>query len=248
MFKRAVKLNLDINYILLDSWFTCNAFISAVREVKNKTIHLIGMYKIAKTKFSYNSNLYTFSQLRNLLGKPSRNRKTGYHYLEVVVLLEDKPVKLFFSRKGKRGKWKTFLSTDTKLSFIKMVEIYAIRWSIEVFFKESKQLFGLGKDQSNNFASQIASVTLIMIQHILISVRFRFENYVTKGKLFREAKVEVFKERLSQRLWGLLLEILKILNDLFEMEDENELLKKIFNDEKIKEKIEKFIVFSKNIA
>jgi predicted nucleic acid-binding Zn finger protein len=39
-----------IDYVLVDSWFTCDAFIQAVRSVKEQTIHLIGMYKIAKTK------------------------------------------------------------------------------------------------------------------------------------------------------------------------------------------------------
>jgi IS4 transposase len=35
------------------------------------------------------------------------------------------------------------MSTNTSLSFIEMVKIYQLRWCIEVFFKESKQLFGL---------------------------------------------------------------------------------------------------------
>jgi len=248
MFKRAVKQGLNIDYLLMDSWYTCNSFIEAVMRVKNQTIHLIGMYKIAKTKFTYNNKLYTYSQLRNKLGKPSRNRKTGYHYLEAVVLLDDKPVKLFFSRKGKNGKWKTFLTTDIDLSFIKMLEIYAIRWSIEVFFKESKQLLSLGKEQANDFDSQIASVSLIMMQHILISTRFRFENYVSKGELFREAKAEIFKERLSDRLWGLLLEVLRFIKEIFEKEDEDELIEKMFSNEKIYQKIENFINYSKMVA
>lgn len=248
MFKKAVKKGLSVDYLLMDSWFTCNGFIEAVRAVKNQTIHLIGMYKIATTKFSYNDKSYTYSQLRNLLGKPKRNRKTGYFYLEAVVLLGGKPVKLFFSRKGKRGKWKTFLSTNTKLSFIKMLEIYAIRWSIEVFFKESKQMLSLGKEQANDFDSQIASTTLVMMQYILISVRYRFDNYESKGELFRQAKVEIFRERLSERLWGLLLEILRIVIVIFDNEDEDELLEKMFNNEEIYQKIDSFIYYSKPAA
>ncbi|MBI9038154.1 MAG: transposase [Bacteroidales bacterium] len=113
-----------------------------------------------------------------------------------MVLLDGKPVKLFFSRKGKRGNWKTFIGTNTTLSFIQMIEIYNIRWTIEVFFKESKQLFGLGKDQANDFDSQIAATTLSMLQHILITTRYRFENYESKGALFRQAQVEIFNEKI----------------------------------------------------
>ncbi|MCF6351253.1 MAG: transposase, partial [Flavobacteriaceae bacterium] len=197
MFKRAVKNGLSIDYLLMDSWFTCNEFISAVSAVKKQTIHLIGMYKIATTKFILKEQEYTIAQLRNKLGKAKRNRKTGYYYLEAIVLLDGKEVKLFYSRKGRRGKWKTILSTNTNLSFQAMLKIYAIRWTIEVFFKESKQLFGLGKEQANDFDAQIAAVTLVMMQHILISIRYRFENYESKGEVFKQAKVEVFKYRLS---------------------------------------------------
>ncbi len=248
MFKRAVKRGLVIDYLLMDSWYTCNGFIKAVRSVKNKTIHLIGMYKIARTKFTYKDKTYTYGQLRSQLGKPKRNRKTGYHYLEAVVLLEGEEVKLFFSRKGKAGKWKTFLSTNTDLSFIKMLEIYAIRWSIEVFFKESKQLLALGKEQANDFDSQIASLSLVMMQHTLLSIRHRFENYESKGALFSQSKSEIFKERLSDRLWGLLLEVLKMIIEIFENQDEDELIKKMFNDEKVYQKVDNFINYSKMVA
>jgi hypothetical protein len=47
------------------------------------------------------------------------------------------------------------MSTNTSLSFIEMVKIYQLRWCIEVFFKESKQLFGLGKCQSTDFDAQM---------------------------------------------------------------------------------------------
>lgn len=248
MFKRAVKRGLDIDYLLMDSWYTCNVFIEAVRQVKGQTIHLIGMYKIATSKFIFNDKSNTYSQIRNELGKPKRNRKTGYQYLQAVVLLNGQEVKLFFSRKGKRGKWKTFLSTDTKLSFIKMLEIYAIRWSIEVFFKESKQLLFLGKDQSTDFDSQIASTTLTMMQYILISVKYRFDNYESKGALFKQAKVEVFRERLSDRLWGLILEVLQLVIELFDEVDENELIEKMFADEKIYRKMKHLIKYSLEAA
>lgn len=248
MFKRAIKQGLNIDYLLMDSWYTCNAFIEAVRNVKNQTIHLIGMYKIAKTKFKYNNKSYTYSQIRNLLGRAKRNRKTGYYYLETVALLEDRPVKLFFSRKGKNGKWKTFLTTDTALSFIEMLKIYAIRWGIEVFFKESKQLLALGKEQANDFDAQLAAITFVMMQHILISTRFRFDSYESKGELFRQAKAEIFRESLSERLWGLLLEVLSIVMEIFENQDEDELIEKMFNNEKIYQKIDRFINLSKMVA
>lgn len=241
MFKRAIKKGIKADYLLMDSWFTSNAFIEAVRVVKNQTIHLIGMYKIVKTKFEYNDRNLTHKQIRNMLGSPKRNRKTGFYYLEAEVLLEGKNVKLFFSRKGKRGNWKTFITTDIRLSFIKMLEIYQIRWTIEVFFKESKQLLGLGTDQSNDFDSQIAATTITMLQYILVTTRFRFENYESKGALLKHAKTEVLQISLSERIWRLLLELLKLIIEIFDQIDEDVIIEKIFNDEKTYNRFEKLL-------
>lgn len=208
MFKRAVSQGFMVDYVLMDSWFTCEAFINAVLSVKKQTVHLIGMYKIAKTKFEYLGKMYTYSQIRNSLGKAKRCRKLGFYYHEAVVVFKDKPIKLFFSKQGKNGKWKVFLCTNTRLSFIRMIEIYQTRWTIEVFFNEAKQLLGLGKCQSNDFDAQIADVTITMIQHILLTLKYRFENYESKAGMFAEIKEETTIQRLNQKLWGLFIEIM----------------------------------------
>jgi hypothetical protein len=35
-----------------------------------------------------------------------------------------------------------------------MIEVYQIRWTVEVFFNEGKQLLGLERCQSNDFDAQ----------------------------------------------------------------------------------------------
>ena len=232
MFTRAVSQGFDIDYVLMDSWFTCEAFIDAVRNIKKQTIHLIGMYKIAKTKFWYNNQKYTYGQIRNLLGKAKRCRKLGLYYKEATVLYNEKEIKLFFSKQGTNGKWKVFICTDTSLTFIKMIEIYQIRWTIEVFFKESKQLLNLGKCQSNDFDAQIADITVTMIQHIILTLRYRFDKYESKGALFKEITNEIEVLKLNQRLWGLFIAVLKIIETLFEDVDYDQLLEKIYHDKK----------------
>lgn len=237
MFKRAVSQGFIVDYVLMDSWFTCDAFINAVLSVKKHTTHLIGMYKIAKTKFKYSGDMYTYGQIRNMLGKARRCRKLGFYYKEAIVYHGGKELKLFFSKQGTNGKWKVFICTDTKLSFIKMIEIYQIRWSIEVFFKEAKQLLGLGKCQSNDFDAQIADATITMVQHILLTCRFRYENYESKTGMFAQIKEETTLQRLDQRLWGLFLEIIQIAASIFEGIDQELLFERVMQDEKVYEKI-----------
>jgi hypothetical protein len=241
MFKRAISLGFVIDYVLIDSWFTCEALIDAVLGVKKCAVHLIGMYKIVKTKFLFQGKKLTYNQIRNMLGKPKRCRKLKLYYLEAEVDYNGKPIKLFFSKKGVNGKWKVFVCTNTRLSFVEMIEIYQIRWTIEVFFKESKQLLGLGRCQSNDFDAQIADATITMIQHILLTMQYRIENYESMQGLFSEIAESAIKQRLDRRLWGLFIEILNIIESLFDGIDEDELIKRIFNDETAREKIARLL-------
>ena len=232
MFLQTISQGVKVDYVLMDSWFTCSAFIDAVRKVKKQIVHLIGMYKIPRTRFGYSGQQLTYSQIRNLLGTPKRCRKLRLYYKEAIVDYHGQPLKMFFSRQGKNGKWRVFITTNTKLSFIRMIEIYQIRWSIEVFFKEAKQLLGLGKCQSQDFDAQVADTTITMIQHTLLTLKYRFEHYESKGALFDHLKDGVLQSRLDERLWGLFIELLQIIEVLFDGIDEMEILERVLNNEK----------------
>jgi hypothetical protein len=176
MIRRALSHKIDFDYVLTDSWFTCEALIEVVCAIKDRCVHLIGMYSKAKTLFGFRGKRLTYNQIRNHLGKPKRCRKLKLYYLQAVVSCNGRDLQLFFSKQGKNGKWKVILTTDTHINFVRMLEIYQTRWTIEVFFKEAKQLLGLGKCQSNNFDAQIADITIPMIRHILLTFRHRYNS------------------------------------------------------------------------
>jgi len=232
MFWRFVSQGFKVDYLLMDSWFTCEAFIDAVRKVKTQKLHLIGMYKFCKTRFGYSGQQLTYSQIRNMLGRAKRCRKLKFHYKETIVDYKGEALKIFFSRQGQNGKWRVFVTTDIDLSFIQMIEIYQIRWSIEVFFKESKQLLGLGRCQANDFDGQIADITITMIQHILLTLRYRFSHYESKGALFKDIEETIQQHRLDERLWALFVELVRIIEVLFDEIDQMDLMVRILNDEK----------------
>jgi len=239
MIKRAISKGLKVDYVLCDSWFTSLEMIQVVRSIKKQAVHLIGMYQTAKTKFEYDGKELTTKQIRQQNRKSiKRCRKLGLYYIQATVWVNGRQVKMFFSRKGRNGKWRVFLCTDLSLSFIKMMQIYQIRWSIEVFFKESKQLLGLGKCQSNDFDAQIAHTTMVMIGYILMTLRHRFDQYETKGGVFTGTQQDMLSLRLNERLWGLFIELINILTDLFEKVDEQELISRIIGNQAAWEKIE----------
>lgn len=241
MFRRAIAQGFRVDYVLMDSWFTCEELIGVVLGVKKQIVHLIGMYKTVTTKFLFQGKLYNYKQILNLAGKAKRCRRLGFYYKKVEVKFKGKVINMFFSKQGKNGKWKVFLCTDTGLSFIRMIEIYQTRWTIEVFFKETKGLLGLGKCQSNDFDAQIADATITMIQHILITLRYRYEEYESINGLFSRIKESATRQRLNQRLWGLFLELLQIIETIFEDMDEQWLLERILHDEQAYERITRLL-------
>lgn len=217
MFSRLVKRKVPIDYILIDSWFTSVSLLKKLRS-KCSSTHIIGMYKY-NSKIEVNSSVKTISQLKKQKLKPKRCRKFNYYYHHYVAEIDGLKVAVFISKRGKNGKWHTLISTDTAIKFIKAIEVYSIRWSIEVFFKEAKQLFRLGKCQSTNFDVQIAQITITMVQYLLTSIRYRMEAYETIGGLFKDLKQDYIENKLNIRILAVVCLIIDVLEKMVESID-----------------------------
>jgi len=212
MFKRINQRKMPVDYILIDSWFTGISLLSKLMQI-NKDVHIIGMYKY-NSKVNIDGKQQTIKQLRKSKKGIKRSRPTGFYHMSFIGTIDDLKVKVFLSRKGKNGAWHTIISTNTNLSFNKMIEIYNIRWSVEVFFKEAKQLLGLGKSQSTNFDVQIAQTTITMIQYLMISLKYRMEAYETIHGLFKDVKQDYIEHKLDERLLVAIIDILIVLDFL----------------------------------
>lgn len=209
MIRRSIRHKIPFDYVLADSWFTCFDLVKFV-ATRRVLCHFIGMIKMGNTRYDVYDKALTAKEIIHLSRrrkKIKRSRKLGHYYIEVTGFFKGVEVKLYFSKSSKRGKWHGLLSTNTSLSFEQAYKIYAIRWLIEVFFKESKQHLGLGKCQSQDFDAQIANITLNLLQYNLFSIVKRFQGYETFGALFREAQKDKLKLSLSQRLWLILKDI-----------------------------------------
>jgi hypothetical protein len=106
-----------------------------------------------------------------------------------------------------------------------MLKHYRVRWTIEVFFKEEKGLLNLGGCQSSDFDAQIADTTISMIACILLSFRFRFEHYESKGELFRTINDECLTLTLDIRLWKLFVQVIQVIAQIMNL-DADDLLKR----------------------
>ena len=144
-------------------------------------------------------------------------------------------MKMFFSQFNNRS-WNVLITDNRAMTFAEAIKIYTKRWSIEVFFKETKQHLGLGKDQSRDFDGQIASFTCVFLVYIMVSLRRRFSAYESMGDLFRKTQSEILETTLTERLWGLFIElqhsILQVMGISFD-----DLIQMMLCNEQVEEKM-----------
>lgn len=216
MLKRAVKHGFKARYVLVDSWFPSKDFIRTVRGMKNRTMHVICAVRKDWRKYRYEGKSLNGKELLKTLKdeqKEKRCRKRNTRYFEVKVYYEgiDETVTLYFCRFPYQKNWKLYLSTDPTLSFLEMMEIYSIRWTIEVFFRETKQHLRLGKCQSRDFDAQIAHVTTTYILYVFLAYFRRINDYESLGGLFEEIKDDLVEKNLAERLWDMFDELLQVV-------------------------------------
>jgi len=231
MIRNAISRGIRFNYLLVDSWFVSDELISFIIKRKIKC-HLLGMAKMGKAKYDFKGQSYTAKELverqkRNK--KTKRSRKLNVWYTFADVNYKGNQIRLFFCKTTHRGNWNVLLTTNNDLEFEEAYRIYSIRWSVEVFFKEAKNYLRLGKSQSLDFDAQIADTTISMIQYNILSLAKRLLDYQSLGELFKQAGVETLELTIVEKIWGYLLELLKLIADIFDI-DMEQILDKIADD------------------
>jgi hypothetical protein len=202
MIRRCIKNGLQFGYVLCDSWFACKDIIDFVRGLHGK--HYLGMTKMSKTRYGLGQELLTANTIASRMWKKERKHRRlfGYSYMIADVTLGEKPVRLFFSRRNNKEKWRAYITTDMSMDFEKAFRVYSMRWAIEVCNKEEKGLLKMDKCQSRHFAAQIAHVSVTCLQYNILSLAKRFSDYETIGELFRgtmaDAQEVVFAERIME--------------------------------------------------
>lgn len=234
MVRRAKRGGVDFDYLLLDSWFVCDEVVKAVRGLHR---HVLGMLKNNRNVFIVDgARLKTGQMVSRLKKDRKRCRKYRCDYITIDTALGGTPVRLFLCRRTKQDGWKTLLTTDTSLPFVKAYETYAMRWSIEVCFKECKQYLNLEGCQAQYFNSQIAHVSICLMQYSLLSVMKRVSSYETLGGIFRNTNADILEMTLFERILLVLSDILEEFTEFIGLPNK-ELVQKFLFDKEVLEKI-----------
>ena len=232
MLKRAFKHGFKAKYVLADSWFCSIELIRFV--IKTLKINFLGMAKHGNTKYDYKDKQLTINELIAKRKDTKTSKQYNCKYIRRDVVFKQTPVTLFCIRLTKKGKWRTIITTDADLNFESAMQIYAMRWSIEVFFKECKQHLLLNNCQSVDFDVQIAEITFSFIRFNILSTILRKQKYDTMGGLFEEITKDTLELTINERIIlfirDLVDNIKKQLNDykdtlLIDLVIENQLVK-----------------------
>jgi len=241
LIQRAVHCGLLPGYILFDSWYAWPVLIKRIRKLKDKSIHVICRLKNSKLKYQYRGQSYQLSELYQKI-KPAlrKDARSGLLLKRITVRLpgwEQKMVIIFSKgyrepqindtrgkKKKKEPKWVAFLCTDTRLQAATIIRKYMLRWTVEVCFKECKQMLDLGKDQSNSFNAQVFATTASFMRYNLLNYMNHSDNYSTLGELFDFLVDQNAAISYAQRLWdffrGLFMVSFSTLFDILKINEQ----------------------------
>ncbi len=244
MIARAIRAGIHAEYFLADAWF-------ATKHILKMTIthSLVAIVRMKKNKMKYRlmiegtAHFLCAKQLYKQYVKGRWKTLTHLPYQSKSIVVElnltssDKEpaqwvkVKLLFVRSVNEEKqqaskhdWALFLTTDSQLIDEKILEVYALRWGIEVYFKEAKQKLGFLKEQSRHYSAYIASIHLTGLRFCLLL----FAKHENGAARLSEVRND-FEESLNclnfaSKLWGLFKALIaRALHDVASLQSQDKI-------------------------
>jgi len=179
--------------VLFDSYYLCPVVVKACRK---KKFHFVSTLKSNRNLSKQGRKLKAGTYGRNLHKRSHKktyrlrksNRIVQYRYVDAGWLQVSRLGRLhvIFSRKNGERKVLGLVTDDPTLSASQMISTYSDRWSIEVFFKDSKQLLGLGQYQNLSYEAVVTHLHLVCFAYALLT-HLRIEGAQGKRKTAQAA-------------------------------------------------------------
>ena len=162
--------------VLFDSYYLCPAVTKACKE---KGFHFISVLKSNRNLKRMGKKLkagsYGTTSFRNRERMKMKIRKENgtatYTYVDPGWIEVSKLgiVHLIYSRKNSERKILGLVTDHPRLKAVDIIKSYDIRWNIEVFFKDAKQLLGLGRYQNRSYKAVVTHLHLVCFAYALLT-------------------------------------------------------------------------------
>ena len=178
--------SLGAQYVTCDSWFGTPKTIQQIRNLGYDVIsHVKSNYL-----YNFNNGFYKAKYIQKHLDwskewcdiSGAKNINPNIVVLgsaKVTFKQGSDPIRLLFCKlkvSKNPDEVAIIVCTDMDLSAVEILELYAKRWSIEVFFKTCKGFLGFEDDsRALNYDTLVASKTICLLRYILITYNQRFE-------------------------------------------------------------------------
>ncbi len=192
-------------FVVADTYYACPLLMNLCRQRRYSFVSMLKTNRILNiNNRQMNVAIYTKRYFRrrkrNQVIKLGTNKYQAHS--EKVVLKSGGAVKIVCTRSLSHCTVKTIFTTNTALPIESILTAYSKRWSIEVFFKMSKQYLGLKAYQNINLSAVQSAVRLSLISYNLLTHVF-IEEKRAQGKRLTEKNLAQFsvlsmRDRLRQ--------------------------------------------------
>jgi hypothetical protein len=203
--------------VLFDSYYLCPVVVKSCRR---SGFHFVSTLKSNRNLFKngrklkagkYGKNLFR-NQKKHTLAIHKSKGLVEYVYVDAGRTNVSKLGKLHvvFSRK-KAEPWILGLVTDeSAVSACQIIHTYNDRWNIEVFFKDGKQLLGLGQYQNVSLEAAVTHLHLVCFAYALLThVAITREGAQAKCKTKARPSTTDLQNEVRRIVWDDLTDYLK---------------------------------------
>jgi DDE superfamily endonuclease len=162
--------------VLFDAYYLCHTVVQACRAQGfrfastlkgNRSLFKPG-WKLKAGR--YGKNVFRRRRTTSLV-LPKPYASVRYRYVDAGWLRVSTlgPLHVVFSRKGAAWKILGLVTDDPKRSAAELIQTDENRWAVELFFKDSKQLLGLGQYQNRSYGAAVTHLHLVALAYALLT-------------------------------------------------------------------------------
>ena len=196
--------------VLFDSFYLCRQVVKATRR---KGFRFISTLKANRNLYRGSRKLKSGTYKRGLFRRREKHKAqeirndkvVSYHFVDAgwLDLNGVGRVHVVYSKKGANDKILGIVTDDPELTAEEIIFGYANRFFIEQFFKDGKQLLGLGQYQNLSYEAAVVHLHLVCFSYALLT-HSAIEGSSAKARIKRTACQSI--GRLQEDLRRLIFE------------------------------------------